>query len=71
MKKALLLVLLSIFFNACEQTKSVQYYQNHPQEAQKRSLECKEKAIISQDCVNAHKIGFPKDDFENENNTIP
>ena len=62
------IVLLSI--TACEQTKSVQYYQNHPEEAKKRSLECKHKSIISQDCVNAHKVGFPKDEWE-ENTTIP
>ncbi|MBM0636896.1 EexN family lipoprotein [Campylobacter sp. VicNov18] len=71
MKKALLLIFISLFFNACEQTKSVEYYQNHPQEARERSLECKEKAIISQDCVNAYKIGFPKEDFEDESKINP
>lgn len=57
-------------FAACEQTKSVEYYQNHPEEA-KRSLECRHKAIISQDCVNAYKIGFPKDEWEDENISNP
>ncbi|EAL1738451.1 hypothetical protein CEW00_00010 [Campylobacter jejuni] len=51
--------------------KSVEYYQNHPEEAKKRSLECRHKAIISQDCVNAYKIGFPKDEWEDENISNP
>ena len=72
MKITLFLSLIGIFFAACEQTKSVEYYQNHPEEAKKRSLECRHKAIISQDCVNAYKIGFPKDEWEAlENVLIP
>ena len=70
-KRIYFLGLISIFFIACDQTKSIEYYQNHPEEAKKRSLECRDKAIISQDCVNAHKIGFPKDDWEDENNSNP
>lgn len=33
MKITLFLSLIGIFFAACEQTKSVEYYQNHPEEA--------------------------------------
>ncbi|MCX2682352.1 EexN family lipoprotein [Campylobacter sp. MIT 21-1685] len=57
---------LLLFLNACEQTKSVQYYQEHPEEAKERSLECRDKAIISQDCINAYTVGFPKDEDETE-----
>lgn len=46
MKITLFLSLIGIFFAACEQTKSVEYYQNHPEEAKKRSLECRHKAIL-------------------------
>ncbi|WP_038815694.1 EexN family lipoprotein [Campylobacter jejuni] len=62
MKIILFLSLVSIFFTGCEQTRSIEYYQNHPKEAKERSLECRHKAIISQDCVNAYKVGFPKDE---------
>ncbi|EAL9693937.1 hypothetical protein D0W16_04285 [Campylobacter jejuni] len=71
MKITLFLSLIGIFFAACEQTKSVEYYQNHPEEAKKRSLECRHKAIIIQDCVNAYKVGFPKDEWEDENISNP
>lgn len=42
-----------------------------PRGSKKRSLECRHKAIISQDCVNAYKIGFPKDEWEDENISNP
>lgn len=71
MKITLFLSLVGIFFTACEQTKSVEYYQNHPEIAKKRSLECRDKAIVSQDCINAYTVGFPKDKQENENNPNP
>lgn len=35
MKITLFLSLIGIFFTACEQTKSVEYYQNHPEEVKK------------------------------------
>lgn len=66
-----LTLLIMVSLMACEQTKSVEYYQNHPEIAKKRSLECRDKAIISQDCVNAHIVGFPKDEWEDEENSNP
>ena len=39
MNKAILLTLICLFFTACEQTKSVEYYKAHPEEAKKRSDE--------------------------------
>lgn len=71
MKTTLFLSLIAIFFTACEQTKSIEYYQNHPEEAKKRSNECRLKSIISQDCVNAYKVGFTKDEWEDENISNP
>ncbi|HIH2115232.1 TPA: EexN family lipoprotein, partial [Campylobacter coli] len=47
MNKAILLTLICLFFTACEQTKSVEYYKAHPEEAKKRSDECRLKSIIS------------------------
>lgn len=57
-----LLASLGLLLSACEQTKSIEYYQDHPEEAKERSLECRNKSIISQDCVNAYAVGFPKDE---------
>ncbi|MDL0110447.1 EexN family lipoprotein [Campylobacter felis] len=60
--KNYILLLTSLFFAACEQTRSLEFYEQNPQIAKERSLECREKSIISQDCVNAHKVGFLKDE---------
>ncbi|MBK2000175.1 EexN family lipoprotein [Campylobacter sp. LH-2024] len=60
----LFLLITSIMFNACEQTKSVEYYKTHPQEAKKKSDECRLKSIISQDCVNAFSVAIPKEDWD-------
>ncbi|EED1955144.1 EexN family lipoprotein [Campylobacter jejuni] len=46
MKITLFLSLIGIFFAACEQTKSVEYYQNHPEEAKKRSV----RGILKRTC---------------------
>ncbi|EAJ2879674.1 hypothetical protein A0X34_01350 [Campylobacter coli] len=64
MNKAILLTLIGLFFIACGQTKSVEYYKTHPEEAKKRSDECRLKSIISQDCVNAHSVAIPKEDWD-------
>ncbi|MDO4674793.1 EexN family lipoprotein [Campylobacter sp.] len=64
MKRCGIFFFMIFLLGACERTKSVEYYQNNPEIAKKRSLECRDKAIISQDCVNAHKVGFPKDENE-------
>ncbi|MEE6530723.1 EexN family lipoprotein, partial [Campylobacter coli] len=53
----------------CEQTKSVEYYKAHPEEAKKRSDECRLKSIISQDCVNAHSVAIPKEDWDEGHDT--
>ncbi|MBC5856916.1 EexN family lipoprotein [Campylobacter jejuni] len=66
----LLIVLIVIHITACD-GKTENYYKNHPKEAKKRSLECRHKAIISQDCVNAYKVGFPKDEWEDKNISNP
>lgn len=67
--KILLFCIISVFFAACEQTRDVEYYKKHPNEAKKRSDECRLKSIISQDCVNAHSVAIPKEDWE-ENETL-
>ena len=69
MKITLFLSLIGIFFAACEQTKSVEYYKAHPEEAKKRSDECRLKSIISQDCVNAHSVAIPKEDWDEGHDT--
>lgn len=38
MNKAILLTLICLFFTACEQTKSVEYYKAHPEEAKKKEV---------------------------------
>lgn len=67
--KILLFCILSVFLVACKQTQSVEYYKKHPNEAKKRSDECRLKSIISQDCVNAHSVAIPKENWE-ENETL-
>lgn len=57
-----ILLINTFTINACDQTKSVEYYQEHPKEAEVRSQECRVKSIISQDCINAYSVGFPKID---------
>lgn len=69
MNKAILLTLICLFFTACEQTKSVEYYKAHPEEAKKRSDECRLRSIISQDCVNAHSVAIPKEDWDEGHDT--
>lgn len=62
-------IFLGFFLSACEETKSVEYYQEHPEEAREISLKCRSTLTLSQNCVNAYKVGFPRDD-EN-NSSIP
>lgn len=61
-------LILSLFLSACD-GKSEDYYKKHPNEAKKRSDECRLKSIISQDCVNAHSVAIPKENWE-ENETL-
>lgn len=63
--KIFFLYFLGFFLNACEETKSVEYYREHPEEAREKSLQCRASRKISQDCINAYKIGFPTDNDEN------
>ncbi|TKX31815.1 EexN family lipoprotein [Campylobacter estrildidarum] len=63
-KQIIFLFIITIILTACEQTKSVEYYKTHPQEAKERSDECRLKSIISQDCVNAFSVAIPKEDWE-------
>lgn len=64
--RVVFLCFLGLFLGACEGTKSVEYYEQNPEEARKKSLQCRNTLTISQDCVNAYKIGFSRD---NENNS--
>lgn len=57
-----ILLINTFTINACDQTKSVEYYQQNPKEAEARSRECRAKRIINQDCINAYSVGFPKTD---------
>ena len=63
------LYFLGLFFSACDGTKSVEYYQENPEEAREVSLKCRSTLTLSQNCINAYKVSFPRDD-EN-NSSIP
>ncbi|QWU79930.1 hypothetical protein DU472_03670 [Campylobacter novaezeelandiae] len=61
MKIKFIFMMFIFILMGCEH-KSEEYYKAHPEEARKRSLECRHNAIISLDCVNAYKVGFPRDE---------
>lgn len=50
-------LILSLFLSACD-GKSEDYYKAHPDEAKARAKECKEKTMLSKDCINAFSIGI-------------
>ncbi|HEG0496514.1 TPA: EexN family lipoprotein [Campylobacter jejuni] len=58
----LLTILIVINIAACD-SKTENYYKNHPNEAKEKAKECKESGILSEDCINALKIGVkPKNE---------
>lgn len=50
-------LILSLFLSACD-GKSEDYYKAHPDEAKARAKECKEKTMLSEDCINAFSVGI-------------
>ncbi|MFK0439657.1 EexN family lipoprotein [Campylobacter jejuni] len=51
----LLTILIIINITACD-SKTENYYKNHPSEAKEK--ECKESGTLSEDCINALEIGI-------------
>ncbi|EOI8654267.1 EexN family lipoprotein [Campylobacter jejuni] len=52
----LLTILIVINITACD-SKTENYYKNHPSEAKEKAKECKESGTLSEDCINALKVG--------------
>lgn len=54
----LLMILIVINITACD-SKTENYYKNHPSEekAKEKAKECKENETLSEDCINALKVG--------------
>ncbi|AXL33527.1 hypothetical protein AJ934_02490 [Campylobacter sp. BCW_6875] len=52
----LLTILIVINITACD-SKTENYYKNHPSEAKEKAKECKESETLSEDCINALKVG--------------
>ncbi|MFY4727072.1 EexN family lipoprotein [Campylobacter jejuni] len=53
----LLTILIVINITACD-SKTENYYKNHPSEAKEKAKECKESGTLSEDCINALEIGI-------------
>lgn len=53
----LLTILIVINITACD-SKTENYYKNHPSEAKEKAKECKESGTLSEDCINALKVGI-------------
>ncbi|MFY4689849.1 EexN family lipoprotein [Campylobacter jejuni] len=51
----LLTILIVINITACD-SKTENYYKNHPSEAKEKAKECKESETLSEDCINALKV---------------
>ncbi|HHS6886977.1 TPA: EexN family lipoprotein [Campylobacter jejuni] len=49
-------ILIVINITACD-SKTENYYKNHPSEAKEKAKECKESETLSEDCINALKVG--------------
>lgn len=52
----LLMILIVINITACD-SKTENYYKNHPSEEKEKAKECKENETLSEDCINALKVG--------------
>ncbi|ECL3271567.1 hypothetical protein FWZ72_06835 [Campylobacter jejuni] len=52
----LLAILIVINITACD-SKTENYYKNLPSEAKEKAKECKESETLSEDCINALKVG--------------
>ncbi|EAI3697787.1 EexN family lipoprotein [Campylobacter jejuni] len=52
----LLAILIVINITACD-SKTENYYKNLPSEAKEKAKECKESRTLSEDCINALKVG--------------
>ncbi|OEV41502.1 hypothetical protein AJY57_05045 [Campylobacter jejuni] len=53
----LLAILIVANITACD-SKTENYYKNHPSEAKEKAKECKESGTLSKDCINALKVGI-------------
>ncbi|EBD1886853.1 hypothetical protein FHJ27_02550 [Campylobacter jejuni] len=49
-------ILIVINITACD-SKTENYYKNLPSEAKEKAKECKESETLSEDCINALKVG--------------
>lgn len=61
----LLTILIVINITACD-SKTENYYKNHPSEAKEKAKECKESETLSEDCINALKVGVKPTNEESE-----
>ncbi|EID4010846.1 EexN family lipoprotein [Campylobacter jejuni] len=52
----LLAILIVINITACD-SKTENYYKNLPNEAKEKAKECKKSGTLSEDCINALKVG--------------
>ncbi|EHW7500206.1 EexN family lipoprotein [Campylobacter jejuni] len=52
----LLTILIVINITACD-SKTENYYKNHPSKAKEKAKEYKESGTLSEDCINALKVG--------------
>ncbi|AJK70735.1 hypothetical protein CV549_02690 [Campylobacter jejuni] len=52
----LLAILIVINITACD-SKTENYYKNLPSEAKEKAKECKKSGTLSEDCINALKVG--------------
>lgn len=52
----LLAILIVINITACD-SKTENYYKNLPSKAKEKAKECKESGTLSEDCINALKVG--------------
>ncbi|EDP6955672.1 EexN family lipoprotein [Campylobacter jejuni] len=62
----LLAILIVINITACD-SKTENYYKNLPSEAKEKAKECKESGTLSEDCINALKVGVkPTNESDNQ-----
>ena len=60
MKKSIVLIAVgvSLFLTGCEETKSVDWWKDHHEEALKKETECKKTGSDSQNCQNVKQANF-------------
>ncbi|WP_038815693.1 EexN family lipoprotein [Campylobacter jejuni] len=67
----LLIILIVINMTACD-SKTENYYKNHPGEAKEKAKKCEESGTLSEDCINALKVGVkPKNEEDKYSPNTP